>query len=293
MQSDVADRLGTGPTAAGRYRSVITDLRIYPVKGLRGHSVQSARVDPWGLDGDRRWLVIDEAGEFVTQRRFPIMATINANLMVDGLQLNADGRGDVRFPTPVSPELRAEVRIWKDRVSGMTAGCAAADWLTATIGTRCRLIYMDDPARARPLIDPVAPSDSTVSFADGYPVLLTTTGSLEALQAAAAPVPIEMDRFRSNIVVRTEVPWAEEGWTSIRCGNTEFAAAKPCARCVVITLDPETGERLPRGEPLRSLAGMRRDAKGRPIFGQNLVPLNGGELRVGDPVSATSGKVSR
>ena len=173
--------------------------------------------------------------------------------------------------------------MWRDRVSARDAGDAAAALLGAAIGVACRLVWLDDP-RARP-VDPgfAAAEGDTVSFADGFPVLLTTDASLASVNAELAS-PIPATRFRPNLVVAGATPWAEDGWRRIRVGEVAFAVAKYCERCIVTTIDPETGLRPDHAEPLRTLARLRRTATGGVTFGQNLIPASTGAVAVGDEV---------
>lgn len=144
---------------------------------------------------------------------------------------------------------------------------------------------MDDPRRARAADPAFAADTDSVSFADGFPVLLTTTASLDDLNGLLG-TPIGMERFRANLVVAGAVPWAEDGWRRLRVGAALFDVVKPCARCIMVTTDQRTGARDPAFEPIRAMQRFRRDAKGQVLFGQNLVPRSGGSVSLGDPVEA-------
>ena len=165
------------------------------------------------------------------------------------------------------------VQVWQDRVAARDAGDAAAAWLTDALGTPCRLVHLADPA-ARPLpAGHAAAPGEAVSFADGFPLLLANTASLDAVNARlAAPVP--MLRFRPNLVVSGAAPWAEDSWRRIRIGDVVLRVAKPCERCIMTTIDPQTATRPHGNDPLRTMARFRRDTSGRILFGQNLVPEN-------------------
>lgn len=261
----------------------VAEIRIYPVKGLRGHAVPHAAVEPWGLAGDRRYMVVDAAGRFVTQRELPRMAVIEADLMPGGIALSGPGLRRIAVAEPDADAPRAGVTVWHDRVAARDAGAEAASWLSAALGLPCRLVHMADPASARP-VDPdhAEPSDR-VSFADGFPLLVTNAASLADLNARL-PEPVGMDRFRTNLAVEGAEPWAEDGWWHLRVGPVAFAGTKDCARCAVTTVDQDTGVKSERNEPLRTLAGFRRKAGGRIIFGQNLIPRGAGRISVGDAV---------
>ena len=266
--------------------AVLDAIRIYPVKGLRGIAVRDALVEPWGLAGDRRWMVVDAAHRYLTQREVPGMARIAAMPDEDGgLTLSAPG-GDaagLRVPVPDAGGPAVEVVVWRDRVRARTSGPDADAWLSAALGRACRLVHMDDPATARPVDPAYGRPDDRVSFADGYPLLVATAASLDDLNARLAR-PVPMARFRPNLVVSGPAPWTEDGWRRLRVGEVAFRAVKPCARCAVVAVDQDTGERARDGEPLRALAAFRRDARGRVVFGQNLVPDGGGRIAAGDRV---------
>ena len=262
-------------------------ITIYPVKSLRGVSVQEAAVEPWGLAGDRRWMVVDADSRYLTQRELPGMARIAAAPAGDGgVVLSASGMDALRVPVPEAGGPMVEVLVWRDRVAAQPAGRNADAWLSDALGRACRLVHMGDPAAARP-VDPAygRPADR-VSFADGFPLLGVNAASLDALNARLAQ-PVPMARFRPNLAVSGAAPWAEDGWRLLRvgaAGGVAFRAVKLCARCVIITTDQETGARPRDREPLRTLSSFRRDHRGRVLFGQNLVPDGTGRIAVGDPV---------
>jgi uncharacterized protein YcbX len=175
------------------------------------------------------------------------------------------------------------VAVWKSRFYAAAAGKQADGWLSRFLGRAVRLVYLDDPTRRDVDQDYGAPGDR-VSFADGYPLLLTSTGSLEALgrwltEDGHEPVP--MNRFRPNVVVDGAPPWAEDRWRRIRIGSVSFRVAKPCGRCQVTTIDQMTAE---RGRQPLALLGQRRRFGKQLVFGQNMIPDGGGSIRVGDPV---------
>lgn len=260
--------------------AVVDSLHLYPVKGLRGLALREAAVARHGLAADRRWLVTDRAGSFLTQRQIAAMARLDATATPAGLVLGHDGdRCEVAFPPPGGPRL--EVTIWQDRLSAAVADEAAASWLSRVLGTPCRLVYMDDE-RARP-VDPATslPGDH-VGFADGYPLLAASHGSLGALNAALAR-PVPMERFRPSVTFSGLPAWSEDRWRRVRIGAMTFRAPMPCTRCVVVTRDQRTGEVPEAGEPLRTLGRLNRHASGI-VFGANLIPEAPGRLAVGDAV---------
>ncbi len=264
----------------------VVQIRIYPVKGLRGHAVRHAEVEPWGLAGDRRFMVVDPGGKFLTQRQLPRMAVIEADLVAGGVELGRPHAGRIVVATPDPAGAPVTVTVWHDRVSAHDCGPEAAAWLSAALGTPARLVHMADPAAARRVDPDYASPEDRVSFADGFPLLVTNRASLADLNTRL-PVPAAMDRFRTNVCVEGAPAWAEDGWQHLRIGGAVFAGPKDCARCAVTTVDQDTGVRSDGNEPLRTLATFRRKAGGRIIFGQNFIPRRLGRISMGDTVEAS------
>jgi len=259
---------------------VLRSIHVYPVKATRAVDPESCVVEPIGLVGDRRFMIVDDAGNFLTQRTLGGLARVSASLSADRLTLEA---ATDRFELPLGGDgPDREVTIFKDRVSARDCGEAAANWLTAVLGRSARLVVLADP-KARPVDPDYARAGEHVSFADGYPLLLANEASLSDLNGRLAE-PVTMRRFRPNIVISGAAAWAEDTWRRIRVGAVEFRIAKPCRRCVVTTLDPDTGDQADKAEPLLTLRSFHRDHRGGAVFGQNLVPLSVGTISLGDPV---------
>lgn len=273
----------------------LSEIRVYPVKSLRGFKRDSAFAKAKGFRYDRRWLVVDPSGRFVTQRENPRMATLitDAN---DGecLIRMKDGREPLKLiERPEGQTVR--VVIWNDECDAIDVGDAAADWISDALGADYRLVRMPD-ADVRPINPKYALNGGAVSFADGYPYLLIGEASLAGLNSRLE-VPLGMERFRPNLVVRGSEAFAEDKWKRIRIGDAVFRVAKPCARCVITTIDQERGERS-GNEPLRTFAEFRKAEQVHPatyqdfglarndiLFGQNLIPEDPGiRLSVGDEV---------
>ncbi|WP_225846745.1 MOSC domain-containing protein [Streptomyces sp. HPF1205] len=267
----------------------VSALHIYPVKSLRGISTRQAVLEPWGLAGDRRWALVDaRTQKVVTQREEPRLALAAAlPLEGGGLRLAAPGMPPLEVPPPRGGPLET-VRIFTDKVDAVAADDAAGDWFGAYLGVPVRLVHLDDPAVRRPVDPDFALPGDTVSLADGFPLLLTTSASLASLNSLiaegdrAAEGPLPMSRFRPNVVVEGTEAWAEDDWQRVRIGEVTFRVPKPCARCVVTTTDQETAER--GKEPLRTLA-KHRNFGTKLLFGQNMIPEGSGTLRVGDPLT--------
>ncbi len=267
----------------------LTSIWRYPVKSCRGERLAAARVEPWGLEGDRRWMVVDDAGDPVTARAYPRLVLVTPRLDGGGsVTLAGPGLPDLSVPVPSGGDL-VPVTVWASELAAAPAGDEAAAWLTQVIGAPARLVYLDDPTR-RPTNPAYSRDTDRVSFADGYPLLLTSEESLAALNGwiaegpKAAEGPVPMGRFRPSVVVSGAPAWAEDGWRRLRVGPVTFRNAKGCDRCVFTTIDPDTAEK--GHEPLFALARHRR-WDNKVWFGVNLIPDNAGPgtvIRPGDPV---------
>jgi uncharacterized protein len=262
----------------------LTSIHRFPIKSCRGWSVAEAVVEPWGLAGDRRWMVVDDSGDVITAREVNQLVLIHPELTDAGLRVSAPELPSLVIPTP-DPAGQVPVEIWSSRLTAAAAGPEADAWISKALGVSAHLVFLDDPTR-RPTSLAFSGPDDRVSFADGYPLLLATEESLAALNdevLASSPTerePVPMARFRPNVVVAGVEAWAEDDWRRIRIGEAEFRAVKGCARCVLTTIDPDTA--LREKEPIRSLAKIRR-WDGATWFGINLVPdTPGATIRVGD-----------
>lgn len=273
----------------------LTGIFLFPVKSLRGCAVDEASVDGLGLAGDRRFLVVDEGGRFLTQRALPRMALITAELRGGVLTLSADGAGSATAcageggPQPAA----RTISIWKDEgLRAEDCGAEAAGWLSAFLGVKCRLVRIGREF-SRPIPAAKLPGEwggrpPRVGFADAYPFLVVGEASLADLNgriAARGEEPVPMSRFRPNLVIGGCEAFAEDRGKRMRIGSLVLRAAGPCRRCAITTIDPATAE---RGlEPLRTLATYRREAgrDGSILFGQNMIhEAEAARIAVGDPV---------
>lgn len=264
--------------------ALLTEINRFPVKSCRGEAVGSAVVEPWGLAGDRRWMVVDDEGTVITAREVNRLVLVHAEITATGLRLTAPDLPPLEVATP-DPARQVPVDIWSSRLDAVPAGTEADSWFSKALGRAARLVHLDDP-RKRPTSPDFSEPDDRVSFADGYPLLLATEESLAALNdvvlssSATGRGPLPMTRFRPNVVVAGVAPWVEDDWRRIRIGDAVLRAVKGCARCVLTTIDPETADR--EKEPIASLAKVRR-WDGATWFGINLVPDTAGvTIRVGD-----------
>lgn len=267
----------------------LSGLYLYPVKSLRGFAVSSAALDAFGLVGDRRFLVVDEQGRFLTQRTAPRMAQIDTELTGGFLILRNPHHGSAAIGLD-EPGAPVTVQIWRDTVEAVDCGVELAVWLSDFLRQPCRLVRMGARSH-RPIHKAAARPGDEFNFADGAPLLLTGEASLADLNDrinAHGEEPIPMDRFRPNLVIAGAPPYAEDNWTHLRIGGLSFRPAGRSERCIMTTTDQRTGER-PSKEPLRTLATYRRNPQepSQVYFGLNLIAETPqGTLRVGDGVES-------
>ena len=267
----------------------VASLRIHPIKSGAIEHVQSLNVSPAGPDGDRRWMLVDEADRFVTQRTVPKLALLTCDVVGDTLVLSSPNGLD-RLPVVLSGE-RVDAVIWRDTVSVALADDATNARISAWLGRPVRLVKHDDRSCRR--TNPEWSSGGPVALPDGYPLLVATTASLAALNddiLASGSEPVTIDRFRPNIVVEGSRPWAEDGWASIEIGGVILDLVKPCVRCAITTVDQTRGERASE-EPMATLRRVRRSAGPRlpgALFAWNAVSRGTGRIAVGDAVTVLS-----
>jgi len=258
----------------------VSSLSIYPVKSLSGLLLDTRRVDSFGLYQDRRWMVVDKDQRFVTQREQPTMCLILVTLSSNGIRLTTPNMEDIDVTVPQASNTETiDVIVWKDSCQALDGGDAVATWLSQFLQFECRLMYF--PENSVRLVDQdYAQADDKTAFSDGFPVLLTSEASLQDLNNRLDD-PIEMRRFRPNIVVRGCDPFEEDLWQEIKIGEISYRVVKPCSRCGIPNINPQTAER--GQEPSRALIRYRR-RDGKILFGQNLIPNNVGNIKVGMPL---------
>ncbi len=279
----------------------ISEINIYPIKSLKGITLDSALVEPRGLQHDRRWMLTTPDGMFFTQREFPQMATVEVGLG-DDLYVTAAGFGTLEIPLEPETGDKQQVTIWNDVCEGEIYSPVVNEWFSDVIGEPCQLVYMGDGSR-RDVNERFNQGGEIVSFADGYPLLVIGEASLADITEKlangthAVQSPLGMNRFRPNIVVSGSPAFAEDRWDRIKVGDAIFRGTKPCARCVMTTVDQAKGE-FDGKEPLKTLASYRMakhvipdriEAYGMSptavLFGQNLIGETfGNVIRIGDDV---------
>lgn len=280
----------------------VSEINIYPIKSLKGISLRSSVVEKRGLEFDRRWVIVDADGKFLTQRELPRMARIHVARTGYGLEVWAEDVPAIRIEQLLDGE-RVRTEIWDKAGDSIAYDVETNEWFSDVLGQQVELRYMPEDAwrPVNPRFD--AGGDGT-GFADAYPALLANEASMADLNRrighngdgdVAAPLP--MRRFRPNIVVSGADAWAEDGWKKIRVGEAVFRVVKPSDRCILTTVDPEKGEFAGK-EPLKTLATFRMSKDVFPdtfpafglqpnhvLFGENMIPdTPGATIRVGDAV---------
>jgi uncharacterized protein YcbX len=260
----------------------VTHIWIYPVKSLGGIPLETATVMKKGLRYDRRWMLIDADGVAMTQRVHPRMAWFQPEVNGDHIRVGFKGDGEISFNTSTNGlSNRITARVWEDDVIVAEVDPEISKWFTERLGISCRLVAF--PEENPRHVDPdYAIGDDHVSLADAYPFLVIGQASLDDLNSRLEQ-PVSMNRFRPNFVFTGGAPFAEDAWSRVTIGDIPFAAVKKCDRCVMTTVDPETA--VKGTEPLRTLSAYRKVGK-KVFFGQNMIALREGTIRVGDPITA-------
>lgn len=284
----------------------ISEINIYPIKSLKGISLESSPLEKRGLRFDRRWMLTDRDGMFFTQRQAPKMAAIAVEVTSDGLRVTSAEAGDMKIPSEPDRGHGQDVTVWHSNVAGLVYNGEVSEWFSDVLGRNCQLVLMPETSE-RHVSERFDQGDDIVSFADGYPLLLIGEGSLAEVnerlhgrykdEEYGEKLPLPMNRFRPNLVVRGSDPFAEDRWAKIRVGEAIFRVVKPCGRCVMTTVDQARGA-FDGKEPLQTMASFRMakdvfpdsyesfDQKPNAVlFGENLIPENPGTtICIGDEV---------
>ncbi len=274
---------------------IVTNIHSYPIKSLSAVDSKQAIIMERGLQNDRRYMIVDSNGDFLTQRELSILATLTVKPVENGFEVERGENKKIHIAAEFSKVEKVSVRVWNSKCAALVGNEGVNSWFSDILGRQCRIVQM--PTETRRPINPLFNiDDDIVSFADGYPILLTSKSSIDDLNGKMES-PIPMSRFRPNIVVSGFEAFAEDKWKRIRIGKTIFRITKPCARCIITTIDQKTGN-VTGKEPLKTLATYRKAKQVYPgqfsnlglgendvLFGQNLVAENYGEtINVGDSV---------
>lgn len=259
----------------------LQDIYIYPIKSLGGNRVETCLAEERGLKYDRRWMLVDQNGRFLSQREHPSLALLKTEMTDSGIQVHHKEIPSFNILVPFEPQTDQfrQVTIWGDKVPAQLVDKRIGKWFSKQLGQDCELVFMPESTQRK--VDPAyAINHESVSFADGMPFLLISQASLDDLNSRLAN-PVPMNRFRPNLVVAGGEAFQEDEWGEISIGKAVFNAVKPCARCVVTTIDQQTSKK--GKEPLKTLAGYR-SKNNKVLFGQNLVLKKGAEINVGDSI---------
>lgn len=262
----------------------IHSLHIYPVKSLAGHSVSSAELAQRGFINDRRWMLIDESGRFISQRTNPELCRWQASVDGEDLvlkHLDTDKEVTIKSAKNERGEL-LDVQVWNDTFKARLVGSIEPQVLFQYLGIACRLVYLSKDSH-RALDENYAKAGEEVSFADGYPYLIANTASLKDLSDRYGHT-LSMERFRPNIVVAGNLPYEEDNWQQVQIGTADFRLPKPCSRCNMVTIDPQTQKKDPA--VFQTLAAYRMEAR-KVRFGMNACweGKEAATLHVGDKVN--------
>lgn len=260
----------------------VSELFIYPIKSLGGISVRSAKITDRGFQFDRRWMLVDSNNCFLSQREFPQMALLQAQLSDNGLMVHHKIRKDesVHIPISCKKTKAVTVQVWSDKCRAELVNPVFDEWFSEMLSLQCKLVHMPDSSLRR--VDTRYASNKEItSLSDGYPFLLIGQSSLDDLNARL-PDPLPMNRFRPNIVFTGGEPFHEDLMKHFSINNIQFYGVKLCGRCVITTIDQDNA--VKSSEPLRTLSSYRQK-NNKIYFGQNLLHHGEGVINVGDIIS--------
>jgi hypothetical protein len=268
---------------------LLSEINIYPVKSLGGISLSEAKVTDRGIEGDRRWMLVDESQLFLSQRKQPRMALLQPHIDGNKIAIRVKGQSANLLSLPKEMPLSEtiEVKIWQNKVKAIPGPDSANAAISDFMGYPCRFVYMPDTSHR--VVDPkYVPELEILGFADGFPHLVIAQSSLDDLNSRLDQA-LPMNRFRPNLVVTGSDPYEEFTWAQVRIGEMTFMGRKPCGRCVMTTVNQDTAEK--GKEPLRTMSKYLR-WNGNTIFGENLIHLEPGTIRVGDAVEVLERKAN-
>lgn len=256
---------------------ILTAIYIYPIKSLSGLRLKDAFVEERGLRYDRRWMLIDKENNFITLRKMPRMVFFNLKSENDGFRISGkDGHESIIIPWEIDKGEKEKVRVWNDHLEAIAGAPEWNDWFSHKLNTKCKLVFMRNDSE-RYFSKSTTDGKGQLSFADGSPYLITGEASLRDLNAKMEH-KIEIERFRPNLVFTSGLPYEELSWKKFKVGDVTFRGIKPCTRCVVTTIDPQTGKSAK--EPLSTLS--KQNINGKAVFGLNAMAVNYGIINIGD-----------
>lgn len=269
----------------------LSEIWVYPVKSFGGISLQESQVTDRGLELDRRWLLVDDNGRFLSQREHPVLALFQPEVVGDSLRIRH--RELLEFiDIPLRPvfadgNAKIEVTVWEDAINAFEVSKPVTDWFTKLLGFSVRLVYMPEESKRKLDPDYAISEDDITSFADAYPFLIIGQSSLDDLNRRLE-VKVPMNRFRPNFVFTNGDAFEEDFWREFTIGNLSFVGVKRCDRCVMTTVDQQKGI-ISGKNPLKTLAKYRNFGN-KVLFGQNVIGLGLGIVSVGDEIKVLSNK---
>ncbi|HMV53710.1 MAG TPA: MOSC N-terminal beta barrel domain-containing protein [Rhodocyclaceae bacterium] len=261
----------------------VSGLWIYPIKSCRGIECETSLLTRDGLAWDRHWMLVDTDGRFLTQRQFPGMALIGTALGDDALSASAPGMSDIEIPLESDGE-RVSVTVWRDTCSAIDTGDKVARWFSDVVGVQCRLVAFDGAVPRLSDTDYAGDSGATSQFSDGFSMLVVADASLTSLNERLVEkgvAPAVMRRFRPNLTIEGLDAFDEDHVHELRTtSGIVLRIVKPCARCIITTVDPYLGVRDRAGEPLATLNEFRASREHGTVFGQNAIVIGGAGKRI-------------
>ena len=267
----------------------LSEIYIYPIKSLGGIRLDATNITTRGLENDRRFMLVDENGRFLSQREYTQLAIFKTEIEGEYLKIThkKDGQTIKVNLSPSSQSIPIQVTIWDDETTAIEVSQEASNWFTQALGISTRLVYMHEESQRKVESNYALTGDEITSFSDGYPILIIGQSSLDDLNNRLEN-PVNINRFRPNLVFTDGEPFEEDAWHEFTVGDVRFFGVKPCARCIMTTIDQETGEKKGK-EPLLTLNKYRK-AGNRILFGQNVLISQLGTVSIGDDVTVLSRK---
>ena len=267
----------------------LSEIYIYPIKSLGGIRLDATNITTRGLEKDRRFMLVDENGRFLSQREYTQLAIFKTEIEGEYLKITHK-KGGQTIKVNLSPSSQStpiQVTIWDDETTAIEVSQEASNWFTQALGIPTRLVYMHEESQRKVESNYALTGDEITSFSDGYPILIIGQSSLDDLNNRLEN-PVNINRFRPNLVFTDGEPFEEDAWHEFTVGGVRFFGVKPCARCIMTTIDQETGEKKGK-EPLLTLNKYRK-AGNRILFGQNVLISQLGTVSIGDDVTVLSRK---
>ena len=268
----------------------LSEIYIYPIKSLGGIRLEKANITTRGLENDRRFMLVDESGRFLSQREHPQLALFQTEIEGNFLLIKNKKSGnslkiDTQYSITQSFNHSIIVKIWDDITKAIEVSNEASDWFTQALGIPTRLVFMPEESHRKTEAPYSLTGEEITSFSDGYPILIIGQSSLDDLNNRLEN-PVSINRFRPNFVFTDGEPFEEDAWHEFTIGNIRFFGVKPCSRCIMTTIDQETGEKKGK-EPLLTLNKYRK-AGNKILFGQNVLISQLGKVKVGDLIEVRS-----